>query len=254
MPALTNGQQSTEVLSHMDRAKVNLFSYIKAKISKEQKDLIGKAVEFSILAHQNQYRQSGMPYAEHPFEVAKILADFNMDVTTIIAGLLHDVVEDTNFAFEDIQKEFGHEVAFLVEAVTKISALQTRSRVERQAETFRKMLISMAKDLRVIMIKFADRLHNMRTLGYMREEKKKAISAETQEVYAPLAHRFGLAKVRWELEDLAFKNMNPNTYKELVGKVVEKRGGERKIHTLSHNTCEEGPQRRRYKSQGLREA
>jgi GTP pyrophosphokinase len=223
MPSLADKNETSEILSHLDRAQVNLLSYIKTETPEINRELIGKAVKFSILAHKNQYRRAGLPYVEHPFEVAKILVDFKMDATTISAALLHDVVEDTGVTVEDIHKEFGEEVAFLVDAVTKISALQMRSRAERQAETFRKMLISMAKDFRVIIIKFADRLHNMRTLGYMREEKKRAVSEETLEVYAPLAHRFGLAKVRWELEDLAFKNLNPNAYKNLVDNIVEKR-------------------------------
>ncbi len=212
-----------DVLSHIDRAKVNLLVYIESKVPDIDREQIGHAVEYTILAHKNQYRRSGLPYVDHPFEVAKLLADFNMDSTTIIAGLLHDVVEDTKIPSSEIEKEFGSQVSFLVDAVTKISAIQAKSRIEQQAETFRKMLLSVAKDFRVIMIKFADRLHNMRTLGYMKDEKKKAIAAETLEVYAPLAHRFGLARIKWELEDLSFKHLNPDAYKNLVQKIVEKR-------------------------------
>ncbi|MCD6024747.1 MAG: bifunctional (p)ppGpp synthetase/guanosine-3,5-bis(diphosphate) 3-pyrophosphohydrolase [Fibrobacteria bacterium] len=213
-----------EIERSLDRAKENLLAYIEERHPDCDTALLRKAVDFTVLAHKDQFRHSGMPYAEHPFEVAKLLADFNMDTVTIVAGLLHDVAEDTLHGVTEIREEFGEEVAFLVEAVTKITALGSRSRVEQQAETFRKMLVSMAKDLRVIMIKFADRLHNMRTLSYHRnEEKRRAIAAETLEVYAPLAHRFGLGQVKWELEDLSFKYLKPDAYKSLVHKVVEKR-------------------------------
>ncbi|MBF0431709.1 MAG: bifunctional (p)ppGpp synthetase/guanosine-3',5'-bis(diphosphate) 3'-pyrophosphohydrolase [Fibrobacteria bacterium] len=216
-------QNSPEVVHHVDRAKGNLISYIEARVKGIDTELIKKAVEFAYQAHIHQYRRSGMPFVEHPFEVTKILADYNMDSTTLVASLLHDVVEDTEIGKKKVEEEFGAEVAFLVEAVTKISAVQMKSGRDRQAETFRKMLISMAKDFRVIMIKFADRLHNIRTLGYMKEEKKKKIAQETLDVYAPLAHRFGLAKIRWELEDLSFKHINPNEYKMIVDKVIGKR-------------------------------
>src|SRR5690606_35035315 len=215
--------KAPEIERSMDRAKENLLAYIGERIPGFNRELIQRAIDFTMLAHKNQFRRSGMPYAEHPFEVAKLLADLNMDGVTIAAGLLHDVVEDTNHPINELRESFGEEVAFLVEAVTKISAIKSKSRADQQAETFRKMLISMAKDIRVIMIKFADRLHNMRTLSYMQDDRKKAIAAETMEVYAPLAHRFGLSKIKWELEDLAFKHLNPDAYKNLVKKVVEKR-------------------------------
>ena len=215
--------KAPEIERSLDRAKENLLAYIGERSPNFNRDLIQRAIDFTMLAHKDQFRRSGMPYAEHPFEVAKLLADLNMDTVTIAAGLLHDVVEDTGHSTAEIKEVFGEEVAFLVESVTKISAIKSKSRADQQAETFRKMLISMAKDIRVIMIKFADRLHNMRTLSYMREDRKKAIAAETVEVYAPLAHRFGLARIKWELEDLAFKHLNPDAYKNLVKKVVEKR-------------------------------
>jgi guanosine-3',5'-bis(diphosphate) 3'-pyrophosphohydrolase len=216
--------KAPEIERSLDRAKENLVAYVRERHPHCDEALLRKAIDFTILAHKDQFRHSGMPYADHPFEVAKLLADLNMDTVTIVAGLLHDVAEDTLHGVTEIRAEFGEEVAFLVEAVTKISALQSRSRKEQQAETFRKMLVSMAKDLRVIMIKFADRLHNMRTLGHhKKEDRRRAIAAETLEVYAPLAHRFGLGQIKWELEDLAFKHLNPDAYKSLVGKVVEKR-------------------------------
>jgi GTP pyrophosphokinase len=215
--------KAPELERSLDRAKENLLAYIGERSPNFNRELIQKAIDLTMLAHKNQFRKSGMPYAEHPFEVAKLLADMNMDTVTIAAGLLHDVVEDTSIPISEIKSNFGEDVAFLVEAVTKISAIKSKSRADQQAETFRKMLISMAKDIRVIMIKFADRLHNMRTLTYMQDDRKRAIAAETIEVYAPLAHRFGLARIKWELEDLAFKHLNPDAYKNLVKKVVEKR-------------------------------
>jgi len=222
--AARRGVITTELERNLDRARENLLAQLAERNPHLDLDMVTRAVDFTLKAHQDQFRHSGMPYAEHPFEVAKILGDLNLDAVTIAAGLLHDVVEDTAYALDDVKKQFGEDVAFLVEAVTKISLIQSKSRAEQQAETFRKMLISMAKDIRVIMIKFADRLHNMRTLGYMqKEDRKKAIAAETLEVYAPLAHRFGLARIRWELEDLAFKTLNPDAYRSLVTKVVERR-------------------------------
>lgn len=222
-PASTE-MKAPEIERSLDRAKENLIAYVLERHPQADTALLRKAIDFTILAHKDQFRHSGMPYAEHPFEVAKLLADFNMDTVTIVAGLLHDVAEDTLHGVTEIRAEFGEEVAFLVEAVTKISLLQSKSREEQQAETFRKMLVSMAKDLRVILIKFADRLHNMRTLSYhKKEEKRRDIAAETLEVYAPLAHRFGLGQIKWELEDLSFKYLNPDAYKTLVRKVVEKR-------------------------------
>ncbi len=213
-----------EIERSLDRAKENLIAYVRERYPGFDEAPLRKAIDFTVLAHKNQFRHSGMPYAEHPFEVAKLLADLNMDTVTIVAGLLHDVVEDTGHPIEEVRKEFGEEVAFLVEAVTKISAIQSQSRAQQQADTFRKMLVSMAKDIRVIMIKFADRLHNMRTLNYHgKEDRRHAIAAETLEVYAPLAHRFGLGQIRWEYEDLAFKHLNSDAYKGLVRKVVEKR-------------------------------
>jgi len=184
---------------------------------------IEEALLFASRSHEGQRRRSGMPYTEHTFEVARILAENGMDEATVQAGVLHDTVEDTDVSVEEIEERFGREVAFLVEGVTKIALLPSQSREQRQAETFRKMLLSMARDPRVILIKFADRLHNLRTLRYMSPEKRRSIAAETLEVYAPLAHRFGLGRIKWELEDLSFKNTHPEEYQKLVEKVSEKR-------------------------------
>ncbi|MGL1934580.1 MAG: bifunctional (p)ppGpp synthetase/guanosine-3',5'-bis(diphosphate) 3'-pyrophosphohydrolase [Fibrobacterales bacterium] len=204
------------IIQDSEITREHLLSYIQKKNNAVDLEQIGKAIIFSIEAHANQFRKSGMPYAEHPIEVAKILADYQVDTATIIAGLLHDVIEDTSFTFNDIKEKFDYEIAFMVDAVTKISALQEKSRIDRKAETYRKLLLSMAKDTRVIMIKFADRLHNMRTLTYVPSDKKKTIATETLEVYAPLAHRFGLNKIKSELEDLSFKYLNPDQYNFLI--------------------------------------
>ena len=182
-----------------------------------------KAYNFAEYAHQGQLRNSGGEYFVHPFNVAMILADLNMDETVIIAGLLHDVVEDTECRYETIYKEFGEEVANLVDGVTKLKKLNIKSKQETQAENLRKMVLAMAKDIRVIIIKLADRLHNMRTLEYMSEEKKKEKAIETLEIYAPLAHRLGMSKIKWELEDLSLRYLDPEGYYDLVDKVSKRR-------------------------------
>jgi GTP pyrophosphokinase len=182
-----------------------------------------RAFEFGIKAHLNQKRDSGEPYFGHCIDVARILAELRMDSTTIISGLLHDVVEDTGISLEQLREEFGETVSLLVDGVTKISELQFQKREARQAETFRKMLLSMAKDVRVIIIKFADRLHNMRTLDHVSEKKRPRIAMETRDVYAPLAHRFGIARIKWELEDLSLKYLEPQIYNELVKKIKSSR-------------------------------
>ncbi len=185
--------------------------------------LIRRAYEFSDKAHAGQKRQSGEPYVEHCLEVAFVLAELHMDSTTIAAGLVHDVVEDTSFTLEDVRREFGDEVAELVDGVTKIGAVYFNSLEEQQVEYFRKMLLSMAKDIRVILIKLADRLHNMRTLGAMPPEKQKRIAQETRDVYCPLAHRLGINKTKIELEDLCFKYLEPEVYQELAVQIKERK-------------------------------
>jgi GTP diphosphokinase / guanosine-3',5'-bis(diphosphate) 3'-diphosphatase len=182
--------------------------------------LVEKAYRFSWNAHRDQLRKSGEPFLAHPVAVAVILAEQKFDSVTIAAGLLHDVLEDTQIPREKIGEEFGEEILLLVEGVTKIQRFQLRSREERQAETYRKMLLSMAEDIRVIIIKFADRIHNLRTLTYLPPAKIRMVAAETLDIYAPLAHRLGMAKIRWELEDLAFKFLYPQEYKDIVSKVV----------------------------------
>lgn len=183
--------------------------------------LIRKAYEFSDWAHDGQFRETDDPYIEHCLEVAFILAEQHMDSTTIAAGLVHDVVEDTSVTLEDIKREFGNEIAHLVYGLTKLSGLTYNSTTEKQVEYFRKMLISMSEDIRVIIIKLADRLHNMRTIDPLSPRKKRQIALETKEIYAPLAHRFGMAKMKWELEDLAFKALEPDNYAFLEKKLKE---------------------------------
>jgi len=186
-------------------------------------ELIGEAFLFAWEAHKDQRRKSGEPYLAHPVAVAYILAEQKLDPVTIAAGLLHDVLEDTPTTMEEMAKQFGDDVALLVDGVTKIEALRMRTREERQAETYRKMLMSMVKDLRVIIIKFADRVHNLRTLKYLEPEKIKMIATETLDIYSPLALRLGMAKIKWELDDLAFKHLYPDEYKDIVSKVVASR-------------------------------
>ncbi|MBI2528648.1 MAG: bifunctional (p)ppGpp synthetase/guanosine-3',5'-bis(diphosphate) 3'-pyrophosphohydrolase [Candidatus Rokubacteria bacterium] len=186
-------------------------------------DLVTRAYRFSEQSHRGQQRASGEPYLSHPLEVAGLLVAFKMDVTTVTAGLLHDVLEDTQTTKPELEREFGHEIADLVDGVSKIGKLAFSSREERQAENFRKMLVAMARDLRVLMIKLADRLHNMRTLGYLPPDKARKVAQETLDIYAPLAHRLGMAKVKAELEDLALRALNPEDYQDLMRRVAKRR-------------------------------
>src|SRR5437588_3870667 len=186
-------------------------------------DVLARAYQFSAASHQGQQRASGEPYLSHPLAVANLLVDFKMDVTTVTAGLLHDVLEGTEATKDDLKREFGPEIADLVDGVTKIGKLAFSSREERQAENFRKMLVAMARDLRVLMIKLADRLHNMRTLDYLPPEKARKIAQETLDIYAPLAHRLGMAKVKAELEDLALRSLQPEDYLDLQRRVAKRR-------------------------------
>lgn len=185
--------------------------------------LVEKAYNFSMQAHSGQLRESGESYIMHPLGVAMILAELELDLVTIIGGLLHDVVEDTDVTLEVIKDEFGEEVATLVDGVTKLSRLDFTSKEEQQAETLRKMFIAMARDIRVVLIKLADRTHNLRTLRYLNTYKQKEIARETLEIYAPLAHRLGIYMIKWELEDLAFRYMQPAEYFQLVEKLAKKR-------------------------------
>ncbi|WP_195970553.1 RelA/SpoT family protein [Clostridium thermobutyricum] len=184
---------------------------------------VKKAYEFAEKAHENQMRASGEPYITHPIDVAVILAELGMDTDTIIAGLLHDVIEDTEYTYDQVKDLFGEEVTNLVDGVTKLGKIKYKTKEEQQADNVRKMLLAMAKDIRVIIIKLADRLHNLRTLKYMSKEKRKIKAKETLEIYAPLAHRLGMSKIKWELEDISFRYLHEEEYYDLVAKIAEKR-------------------------------
>ena len=186
-------------------------------------ELLRRAYVFSALEHKGQVRHSGEPYLVHPLEVADILADMKLDVVCVAAGLLHDVVEDTLTTIERIRETFGDDVAHIVEGVTKISAIPFSTSEERQVENFRKMLLAMVDDIRVILVKLADRLHNMRTLQYMPDERRVRTAQETLDIYAPIANRLGMAKVKNELEELAFKYLEPTGYESLRSRVEAKR-------------------------------
>lgn len=201
----------------------NLISKIEEYNPNVNLEAIIKAYNFAEASHRGQLRNSGEAYFVHPFNVAMILADLNMDEATIAAGLLHDVLEDTNVTYETLVGKFGEEIANLVDGVTKLKKLKYKTKQENQAENLRKMVLAMAKDIRVIIIKLADRLHNMRTLEYMSEEKKKEKALETLEIYAPLAHRLGISRIKWELEDLALRYLDPEGYYDLVEKVSKRR-------------------------------
>lgn len=187
------------------------------------KELVIKAFNLAAEAHGDQRRISGEPYVTHPVEVASILVDMGMDTNTVVAGLLHDVIEDTKYTYDEISEIFNAEIAELVDGVTKLGKIKYKSKEEEQADNVRKMLLAMAKDIRVILIKLADRLHNMRTLRYMQPDKQKEKSKETFDIYAPLAHRLGMFRIKWELEDLAFRYMYPTEYYDLVNQIAEKR-------------------------------
>ena len=186
-------------------------------------DLIRRAYIFSAKEHKGQLRASGEPYLTHPLEVSNVLAEMKMDAVTVSVGLLHDVVEDTLVSLEEVERTFGPDVAHIVDGVTKISQIHFTSKEEKQAENFRKMLLAMTDDIRVIMVKFADRLHNMRTLQHLSAERRVAIARETLDIYAPLANRLGMGKIRGELEDLSFSYLEPKSYQELKEVVERKR-------------------------------
>ncbi|MGI6588914.1 MAG: RelA/SpoT family protein [Peptococcia bacterium] len=196
---------------------------VKTQHNFNEVELVTRVYIFAKKAHGGQNRISGEPFIIHPVAVAQILVNLELDIPTVVAGLLHDVVEDTPVVLAEIEEEFGTEVALLVDGVTKLSRLQFRSKEEQQVENLRKMFLAMAKDIRVIMIKLADRLHNMRTLKHQPEYKQKEIAEETLEIFAPLAHRLGIFTIKWELEDLAFHYLEPEEYNRLVEKISMKR-------------------------------
>jgi guanosine-3',5'-bis(diphosphate) 3'-pyrophosphohydrolase len=203
------------------------FQQLLAKVAENRPtddlEIIRKAYEFSLKHHQGQTRASGEPYLIHPLEVSLVLADMKLDSTAISAGLLHDAIEDTSVTHEDVRREFGEQVVHIVEGVTKIDKIDLASREERQAENVRKMVLAMVDDIRVVLIKLADRLHNMRTLRHLPEERRQQVAKETLEIYAPLAHRLGMGKVRGELEDLSFRYVDPIGYDQVRSAVEQRR-------------------------------
>ena len=211
----------------MDKVKIvtidDVINNIKQKNRKADIKLVKRAYEYAKKNHGDQCRKSGEPYIIHPVQVAYILSTLGLDEHTICAALLHDVLEDTPITYEDIQNEFGTEIAEMVDGVTKFKKLDIASEEEQQVKNYRKMFLAMGKDIRVILIKLADRLHNMRTLEYLRKDRQIAISTETMNLYAPLANRLGMYSFKWELEDLAFKYLHPDIYNELVDGIDKKR-------------------------------
>ena len=187
--------------------------------------LLERAYRFAEDAHEGQHRLSGEPYVEHPVAVTGILADLRLDTTTLTAALLHDTVEDTTVGLGDIESEFGNEVARIVDGLTKLDKLEFRSGELAQAENVRKMIVAMAGDIRVLLVRLADRLHNMRTLAPLSEERRRKIANETLEIHAPLADRLGVQELKWELEDLAFKTLNPGPYREIANLVETRQRG-----------------------------
>ena len=207
----------------VERLRGDLEARVREYRPKDDLSALDKAFRFARQWHEGQTRDSGEPYMVHPATVALILADMRMDSVAIQTGLLHDVVEDTSVTVEQVRKEFGEEVARCVDGVTKLTKLDFFSAEERQAESVRKMLLAMVEDIRVILVKLADRLHNMRTLGFLSPERRERIARETAEIYAPIAHRLGMGKVRNELEDLAFQHLEPDAYKEIVAAIESRR-------------------------------
>ena len=200
-----------------------LLEYMKQNNADIDTAVIEQAYHFAARAHEGQYRISGEEYINHPLKTAYILAELGLDVTTIVASLLHDVVEDTSVTLDEIEKIFGEEIALLVDGVTKLSRIEFKSKEDAQAEYLRKMFLAMAKDIRVILIKLADRLHNMRTLKHQNPQKQREIAQETLDIYAPLAHRLGIFRFKWELEDLSLRYLEPSVYYELVSRLKTKR-------------------------------
>src|SRR5256884_4969041 len=216
MTVLEAGEKHQELLDE-------LLSDIEAYNPEVDRELLARAFRFAADAHEGQQRRSGEAFIRHPWGAAMILAELRQDEQTIAAALLHDVVEDTETEIDEVRTEFGDEIAQLVEGVTKLTRLHFQGREQAEAENYRKMIVAMAQDVRVILIKLADRLHNMRTIEYLGKQKQIQKAKETLEVYAPLAHRLGINKLKWELEDLAFSTLHPRKYDEIKAMVSERR-------------------------------
>ncbi len=216
MTVLEAGERHQELIDE-------LITTVAAYNPDVDRDLLARAFHFAAVAHEGQQRRSGEDFINHPWGAAKICAELRLDEETIAAALLHDVVEDTDTDIKEVRAEFGDEIAQLVEGVTKLTRIQFQSREQAEAENYRKMIVAMAQDVRVILIKLADRLHNMRTIEYLGKQKQVQKGKETLEVYAPLAHRLGINKIKWELEDLAFATLHPRKYEEIKAMVSERR-------------------------------
>src|SRR6478752_6066467 len=216
MTVLETGEKHQELLDE-------LLADVEAYNPDVDRELVTRAFRFAAAAHEGQQRRSGEAFIRHPWGAAKILAELRQDEQTIAAALLHDVVEDTDTEIDEVRTEFGDEIAQLVEGVTKLTRIHFQSREQAEAENYRKMIAAMVGDERVILIKLADRLHNMRTIEYLGKQKQLQKARETLEVYAPLAHRLGIHKLKWELEDLAFETLHPRKYEEIKTMVAERR-------------------------------
>src|SRR5260221_1694545 len=216
MATLERGEQHQKLLDE-------LLAEVRAYASAVDLELVTRAFRYAAEKHDGQQRQSGSPFIEHPVGAARICAELRLDEQTIAAALLHDVVEDTETDIEDVRQEFGDEIARLVEGVTKLTRISFQSREQAEAENYRKMIVAMSEDVRVILIKLADRLHNMRTIEYLGKQKQIQKAKETLEVYAPLAHRLGIHALKWELEDLSFQTLHPRKFEEIKTMVAERR-------------------------------
>ncbi|HEU4973432.1 MAG TPA: HD domain-containing protein, partial [Gaiellaceae bacterium] len=208
---------------HREDLVEELIAEVEAYNPDVDKELLRRAFEYAERAHAGQTRRSGEEFIHHPLGVARICAELHLDEQTIAAALLHDVIEDTESDLEELRAEFGADVAQLVEGVTKLTRISFQSREQAEAENYRKMIVAMAQDVRVILIKLADRLHNMRTIEYLGKQKQAQKARETLEVYAPLAHRLGIHAIKWELEDLAFQTLHPRKYAEIKAMVADRR-------------------------------
>ncbi|MDJ0701304.1 MAG: bifunctional (p)ppGpp synthetase/guanosine-3',5'-bis(diphosphate) 3'-pyrophosphohydrolase [Woeseiaceae bacterium] len=215
--------------SRRDHGLRRLVEKLESYLSPEQVELVIRAYEFGADAHDGQKRKSGEPYITHPVAVAHDLAEMHLDAEAIVAAILHDVVEDTEASLEDIEEQFGSDVAMIVDGVSKLDQIQFRSRAEAQAESFRKMMLAMIEDIRVILVKLADRKHNMQTLGAMPPEKRKRIARETLDIYAPIANRLGINRMKVELEDLGFRHLYPFRYRVLENALKKAKGSQRQI-------------------------
>ena len=215
--------------SKRDHGMRHLIDTLQTYLPQEQIDIVVRAYEFGAEAHEGQTRKTGEPYISHPVAVAQSLAEMYLDSEAIMAAILHDTVEDTDATLEQIEEHFGQEVALLVDGVSKLDQIQFRSRAEAQAESFRKMMLAMIEDIRVILVKLADRLHNMKTLEAMPASKRKRIARETLDIYAPIANRLGINRFKVELEDLGFRYLHPLRYRVFERALKKSKGSQRQI-------------------------